>query len=359
MDLIRHLRSFIVVAEELHFGRAAALLGTAQPPLSRTIRALERELGTDLFDRSRRQVRLTAAGELLVPEARELLSRADRLRAVLRRARDGDHGTLRAAVPPGTGGPVLKALLAVTGTPGGDAGALRAADEPVLRVEVQERTTAEQVRLLADGELDVGLVHHPVDPTGLLFGPAVAAELGVVLPRASPSGRRPEVALGELAGQGLVTAPRAAAPGWYDTVLDRCRAGGFVPDGIRHAENREFLLGLVAAGLGVAFDTRSAVRREPRVVWRPLTGRPLLRNTSAAWPAAGGHPAARRFAGIAARALARDAAADGPSSGPVAASGVEQGAALTETAPAGVEDTAAARPWSVVYAPPSHGPCHT
>ncbi|MGP3982868.1 LysR substrate-binding domain-containing protein [Streptomyces sp. KR80] len=119
--------------------------------------------------------------------------------------------------------------------------------------------------------------------------------------------------------------------GWYKRMLDICRRGGFVPTRIRHAGSPEFLLGLVTAGLGVAFEQDTAARREPRVVWRPLAGRPLVRETSAAWPSVGAHPGARRFADLAAGVFARAAAPSARSLEPV-----------PEDRPL---------PWSVVYAP--------
>ncbi|AXI78351.1 LysR family transcriptional regulator [Peterkaempfera bronchialis] len=319
MDLLRHLRIFVVVAEELHFSRAADLLGMAQPPLSQSIRRLERELGAELFDRSRRQVRLTASGAVLLEEARELLARDDRLRTRVLRARDGELGTLRAAVPPDTAAPVLPALLAACTD-----------RSPGLRVDLLEATTEEQLRLLTSGRLDVGLVHQPVDAPDLVLGPAVAVELGVVLPRTSPLARQPEVALDELSGHDLVLFPRATAPGWYDGTLDLCRQGGFVPGRIRHARNPEFLIGMVAAGYGVAFDQGPVARKEPRVAWRPLSGRPLTQRIAGAWPARTPHPAARHFAELAAAVLspARPSTPPGHS-------------ALPPSPPH--------RPWSVVY----------
>ncbi|WP_461009148.1 LysR family transcriptional regulator [Streptomyces capparidis] len=288
---MRHLRIFVVVAEELHFSRAAEILGMAQPPLSQSVRRLERELGVDLFDRSRRQVGLTPAGALLLDEARALLAREERLRTLARRVRDGALGTLRAGVPPETPAAVLHALVSAA---------------PELSVDLREVTVAEQLRLLASGQLDIGLVHHPVDATGLTLGPGVSVDLGVVLPRTSPLAQLPEVALADLAGHDLVLFPRAAAPGWYDRTLDVCRGHGFTPARVRHARNPEFLVGLVAAGHGVAFDQGPVARKEPRVVWRPLAGRPLTRETSAAWPATPTHPATRHFAELAATVLTAD-----------------------------------------------------
>ncbi|MFE9682040.1 LysR family transcriptional regulator [Streptomyces sp. NPDC006285] len=293
---MRHLRIFVAVADELHFSRAADQLGMAQPPLSQAVRRLEKDLGADLFDRSHRQVRLTAAGMVLLDEAREILAREQRLRTLARRAGDGGLGTLRAGIPPDTTVTTLSTLLAAC-----------AEHSPGLSVDLQEITTEEQLRLLASGGLDVGLVHQPVDATELHLGPEVRAELGVVLPRTSPLARIPEVALAELTGHDLVLFPRAQAPGWYDWILDTCRAGGFVPGRLRHAANPEFLLALVHAGHGLAFDRGPVARKEPRVVWRPLAGRPLTQRTTGAWPSGRSfHPAAPHFAELAAGVLGRD-----------------------------------------------------
>jgi DNA-binding transcriptional LysR family regulator len=333
VDLLRHLRLFVTVAEELHFSRAADRLGMAQPPLSQAVRRLEKELGAELFDRAHRRIGLTAAGAVLLDEARELLAREERLRVLARRAGDGGLGTLRAGVPPDTTAAVLSALLAGC-----------AERSPGLSVDLREATTEEQMRLLASGGLDVGLVHQPVDVTGLRLGPEVSVDLGVVLPRTSPLARLSEVALGELSGHDLVLFPRAHAPGWYDRILDVCRGEGFVPGRLRHASNSEFLLALVTAGHGIAFDQGPVARKEPRVAWRPLAGRPLTQRLSGAWPADhAAHPAARPFAELAADVLTRDRTAS-PSRddrGRPAAPGRADGAHLAD------EST---RPWSVVYA---------
>lgn len=317
MDLVRHLRYFAVVAEELHFGRAAERLGIAQPPLSQSIQRLEREFGVELFDRSRRQVGLTPAGRMLRDEAQALLAAAERLRGLMRMVREGTLGTLRAGVPPETPAGTLQALLRRL------AGRL-----PGLDLDLQELTTGEQVRMLAGGQLDVGLVHHPVDATDLCFGPAARVPLGVVLPRADPLAAADRLTLGDLAGHDLILPPRVTAPGWHDHVLDVCRRHGFTPGRIRHARNPEFLLGLVLAGRGVAFEPESAARREPRVVHRPIAGRPLHRTISAAWPAQSPHPAAEQFAEIAAETLT-----------------------VVAPPPMAVPAADAARPWSIVFAP--------
>ncbi|RKN46943.1 LysR substrate-binding domain-containing protein [Streptomyces hoynatensis] len=297
MDLSRHLRHFLAVAEELHFGRAAELLGMAQPPLSQSVQRLERELGVELFDRSRRSIALTAAGRALVGEARALLAAERRLRTTMAAVREGTHGTLRVGVPPEVPATRLREVLRRL-----------AAQAPGLDVELRELTSAEQLRALADPSpaagLDVGLVRHPVpEGAGLRFGPAVTESLGVALPRASPLARGPACALADLAGHDLILFPRAAAPEFHDQVLDACRRGGFEPPRVREARNPDFLLGLVMAERGVALVTEELAAGQPRVAWRPLAGEPLPATLSAAWPARAAHPAAERFAALAAEVL--------------------------------------------------------
>jgi len=293
VDLLRHLRHFVVVARELHFGRAAEILGIAQPPLSQSIQRLERDLEVELFDRSRRQIRLTTAGQLLLAEADDLLAAQERLRNVMRQVRDGELGSLRAGVPPDTPAVTLRTLLDRL-----------AGQAPGLEVDLEELASAEQVRMLAEGRLDVGLVHHPVEGAGLRFSTVVDVPLGVVLPRVSPLARAREIALAELRGHDLILAPRAAAPGWHDHVLEVCRRYGFEPARIRHARNPEFVFGLVLSGHSVALEQEAVARREPRVAWRPIVGGPLTKRTSAAWPDRSSHPAARMFADVAAQVLA-------------------------------------------------------
>ncbi|WP_370966863.1 LysR substrate-binding domain-containing protein [Amycolatopsis sp. cg9] len=312
MDHLRSLRYFLVVADELHFGRAAERLGIAQPPLSQRVKRLEAELGAKLFDRGRR-VTLTEAGEVLRAEARDLLSRWDRMTSLVARAERGELDAVRAGVPPELPGPVLAAILTAF-----------AAQHPAVRLDLQELTTAEQTRLLADRSLDAGLLQLPVDVVGLELGPVIDTPLGVVLPRDSPLARRTSLALADLAGEGLVHAPRAAAPGSYDALLRTCWDHGFRPSAIRHARNPEFALGLVLAGHGVAFEP--GPRKEPRVVWRPLDGEVLRSRLAFAWPPTSPHPQAAKLAELAAAVLEGD--------------GVSR---IVPTDPAG------ARPWDEFY----------
>jgi DNA-binding transcriptional LysR family regulator len=288
VDLVQHLRYFLVVAEELHFGRAAQRLYMAQPPLSQRIRRLEKEYGTPLFDRSGGKVRLTPAGEALRGEAEQIVARVDRSRDVVREAAAGTARPLRVGVPPETPGRVLAAL----------------ATECATAHTLLELTTVEQVRRLATGELDVGLLRQPVTVPGLSLGPATAVAQGVVVARTSPLAARVELALGELADHDLILFPREAAPGAYEETLRICRDHGFVPARVHHASSPEFVLGLVAAGQGITFEVSALAAKEPRVRWVPIRDDPLAWRISAAWTSA--HPGAPAFARLVAVVLRRD-----------------------------------------------------
>ncbi|MET9253530.1 LysR substrate-binding domain-containing protein [Streptomyces sp. NPDC003717] len=303
MDLVRHLECFVAVAEESHFGRAATRLGMAQPPLSQRIQRLERELGVRLFERSSRRVTITEAGTLLLGEARELLARAESLHATARRVRDGETGVLRAALPPDVSGETVAALLADFGRrhPGRE-----------LELELHELSTAEQLAAFAARELDVGLLHHPCDVTGLELGPVLRRDLGVLLPRGAPEARLGEVPLAALTGYDLVLFPRSGAPTVYDDLLTACARGGWTPAAVRHGQGASFVRGLVLSAGAVALgphDTRLATAGDPELVWRPLAGAPLAWRHSAAWPRGRGDAAVAAFSDAATHALRTTAGA--------------------------------------------------
>ncbi|XVQ12491.1 LysR family transcriptional regulator [Spirillospora sp. CA-255316] len=294
MNLVGHLRCFVVVAEELHFGHAAERLGMAQPPLSQRIQRLERELGVRLFDRSSRRVELTAPGRLLLDEAREFLARADRIYSLAERARQGGAGTLRAGLPSGLGGDVVAAIIA----------AFRER-RPDLRLDLRELPTDEQARALADGVLDVGLLRHPCDTRELALGPMLGQPVGVLLPRTEGVDAG-EVHLADLAGRELVIFPRDEAPGSYDELLVTCRRHGYDPPAVHETANPQFALGLVLSGTAVALTPRTA--DTPGVVWRPLAGEPPALRTSFAWrQAPEPDPAVAEFTATATGVLRREA----------------------------------------------------
>ncbi|SFD54015.1 LysR family transcriptional regulator [Streptomyces aidingensis] len=278
------LRLFAVVAEELHFGRAAARLHLSQPGLSYRVKALEDALGYQVLARNRRGVRLTPAGEVLLSGARRLLGEAHRVVDDGGRVARGELATVRV----GFVGTALYSLLPAV---------LREARvrHPALQVRVEERKSADQVRLLQLGRLDLGLLHLPVDPrSGLEATPVLEDPVGIALPAGHRLADRDPLALADLSGEDFVLFPRDLEPHTYDRYTDACVAAGFAPRVAHEATGLQTILALVAAGLGVAFAARSVARHLTRsgVVFRPLAGPAPRLVTGPARPAGSDHPGA-------------------------------------------------------------------
>lgn len=289
---MRHLRYFVAVAEELHFGRAAERLHMSQPPLSARIAGLERELGTALFVRTNRRVQLTAAGNHLLPRAREAITAFDQACSALGDAELVTSSTLRAGLPPETAPKVLNALQNELG---------RCA--PDITLSFREAFTAEQLPLLHAGELDVALVRHPFDHRRLEVPWVLERPLGVALDARHPLAKRTQLGLSDLAGQTLIMFPRHGSPRLYDHTLTICRQHGYIPEHVEHALRlvEELLTGRDA----VTLAAEQPIRARTGLTWRPLTGNPLSWRTSLVWRAGTTTSVKRHLADLTARVMRR------------------------------------------------------
>ncbi|AHG92221.1 LysR substrate-binding protein (plasmid) [Gemmatirosa kalamazoonensis] len=294
---LRHLRYFVAVAEELHFGRAAERLHIAQPPLSRQIRDLERELGEPLLERGARGVTLTAAGRAFLPEARLVLAQAERARRTAQRAAAGETGRLRVGfVEAATYGGVLHDVL----------GFFRL-HLPNIGLSLFELDPAQQADAFRDGRIDLGILHAPPpDAARWLHVEAVyGVRMIVALPEAHALAPRARVALGDLADEPFVLFPRPSAPALHDEIVTRCRRAGFEPRVVQEATGWHTVAGLVAAGIGVAFVPASlAELRRPGVAYRPVTGLTAELTLHVAWKRGERSPVRDRFV-TALKAVAR------------------------------------------------------
>ena len=256
---LRHLRYFVAVAEELHFGRAAARLHLAQPPLSRQIRDLEEELGATLFDRNRRAVALTAAGTAFLEEVRHVFEGVERAAETARRAHRGEIGGLRIG---------YVGSVAYSGLPE----IVRAyrARLPSVEVRMQEMSPAGQVEALLAGRLDVGFARGPVDEPALEVQAVLDEPLVAALPSEHVLASRATVPLRALALEPFLVTARARGPGYHDYVLTVCRRAGFSPRIVQEGSHFD-VLSLVAAGMGVALVPSSLREiRRGDVAYRPL-----------------------------------------------------------------------------------------
>jgi DNA-binding transcriptional LysR family regulator len=269
----RRLRYFVAVAEELHFGRAARRLNLSQPPLSVQIRELEREIGAPLLLRSQRRVELTPAGRVLLDEARRLIAQTDSAVALTRRAARGEIGHLSIGFVSTADYSLLPPLVRRF-----------RARHPDVALTLRELTGDRQLALLAGGELDLGLAIAPSAADGLTMRPVLREPLIAALPARHRLARTRRIATRSLARDGFVLFPRVLAPGLHDLVIARCQADGFAPRIAQEAIQMQTILGLVAAGLGVALVPACMAKlRRPDVAYVPLGGAGQPVETVAMW----------------------------------------------------------------------------
>jgi DNA-binding transcriptional LysR family regulator len=262
---LRLWRQFAAVAQELHFGRAARSLHMTQPPLTQAIAQLERLLGARLFERSKRSVRLTPAGEALLPQVRDLLARARTLPIQARAAADGELGRLRIAFVSTVGFALLPHWLRTF-----------RARHPQVQMELIEATGDVQLEALARGDVDAGfMLHSPgFAPAGLSHLEVAREPLVLALPETHPLASAARLPLAQVLAEPLVIFPRRIVPSLHDAILGMYHAGGREPRIVQEAIQMQTIVNLVSAGLGLAWVPQS-VREFQRsgVVYRQLGGR--------------------------------------------------------------------------------------
>ncbi|MFF7989641.1 LysR family transcriptional regulator [Kitasatospora xanthocidica] len=280
------LYAFVVLAEELHFGHAAARLGVAQPPLSQQIRRLEDKVGHPLFRRDPGGVALTPAGRELLPAARRALTDLADALAAARAVGSGEAGRLRIG---------FSASLALTVLPGVlDTFRRRS---PAVRLDVREMTSAPQVAALLERTIDVGLLREPpADEPRLRFRTVLTEPFVAVLPAHHPLAGRRTVRLERLADEPFVLLPREDGPQLYDRITGLCAGAGFTPAIGQHAVEWQTVCALVGAGLGVSLAPESIRRIRLRgVAFRRIEPSTARTRVAVAWRADDPDPLVHRL----------------------------------------------------------------
>ncbi|WP_037314359.1 LysR substrate-binding domain-containing protein [Amycolatopsis orientalis] len=272
---VQQLRSFLAVAEELHFGRAAERLHIAQPPLSRTIKQLERELGIRLFDRNTRSVNLTAGGQALVGPAKDVIEALRRADAAVRSAGDGEVGLVRIAFA-GVSTHDLVARLAR---------AVRA-QRPGIRLELSSQNFAQPaMKKLVQGETDIALGRWDVIPAEVVARVVMPDALVVAVPDTHPLAGARRLEFGQLADDGFVSLPPHEGAVLPDRLRRLAHQAGFIADVVQIAPDTQTALALVSAQVGCHLTLASVARNvnDPHVVFVPLDTSPHDVDLRAAW----------------------------------------------------------------------------
>ena len=258
----KHLRSFLAVAERLHFRRAAESINLSEPALSVQIRALEEELGVQLLFRDHRKTWLTPAGQVFLAEAREMVAQSERATARARRAACGQIGILRIGFVSSAAALLIPGLV------------MRFRKlYPDVELELRNVLTADQFVQLADRRLDVGLLRLPVSGQKQIETTVLHQEPFILLlPASHPLSRKRSIHLEELRGLDFVIYTRKHAPAFHDLILKILNGASVNPHIVQEASEMHTLASLVAAGLGVALAPKSIqlLHRHPGVVAREL-----------------------------------------------------------------------------------------
>ena len=258
---LRHLRYFIAVAEELHFGHAAARLNISQPPLSQQIQILEQQIGARLFARTNRSVSLTEAGRQFLADSRQILTQVDDAAARAARLHQGETGELRIGFT--SSATFIKAVSDTLST--------FRRRYPDVHIQTREPNTREQIVPLNEGALDLGLMRNTQLPETLIWERVLREPLLAMVPRDHPLASQPRVSLRELAREPFVFFDPHVGTGLYDDILGLLRRYDLTPTIAQEVGEAMTIIGLVAAGLGVSILPASFRRVQlSEMCWLPI-----------------------------------------------------------------------------------------
>jgi DNA-binding transcriptional LysR family regulator len=277
------LRSLLVLAEELHFGRAADRLGIAQPALTRQIQQLETELQTQLFQRSPRAVVLTDAGREFVESIGPALQQIEDAAVGITNFAGAKRGRVRIGSVGALSSSFIPELLQRLGQ-----------EAPLIRIYVRELSSAEQVRALHAAEIEIGLATLPIDDPSLIARRILSEPLVLMVPSGSELANRASIRLRDLAEERFIICPRYRRSGFHEIILEHTARAGFRPQIAHEVDATSAFIGLVERGLGVALLLRSeswllsdkvrcipianpAVSVEIGAIWRRENMTPVIR----------------------------------------------------------------------------------
>ncbi|PUA17134.1 LysR family transcriptional regulator [Glaciimonas sp. PCH181] len=281
---LRHLTYFRTVAETLHFGRAAGLLHISQPPLTRQIAALERELGVMLFDRSRRNVQLTQAGQNFYKDTAEIFNALDRAKRNAVSTSAGKSGALMVGFMMSSAYNILPSVTRHY-----------SAAYPEVDMQLTEYVPNLLAIDIKENKCDVGIMYRPEDCAGLDSRTIYCEPLVLVLPKNHRLASSEMISPKDLASESFISIPRTIAPVVYDLIVDYCRVNGFSPR-IKLATNlQQTIVNLVGEGLGVAMvpSSMQAMHLET-TVFKRMTDAPMV-EVAVIWNKENRNPCLRTF----------------------------------------------------------------
>ncbi|MCY8204491.1 LysR family transcriptional regulator [Bacillus sp. N12A5] len=246
---LRHLQYFIAVAEELHFGKAARRLNMTQPPLSQQIKQLEEEVGVTLLKRTKRFVELTAAGEIFLNHCRSALMQIEQGIELAQRTARGEHGHLVIGF---VGSATYEFLPPI----------IREYRKkfPSVKIELKEIASYRQQEELLKGNIDIGILHPPLEHPELQIETTQSSPCILALPKQHPLALKESIDITDLENEPIITLSKEAWPTLYTDFIQLCEKAGFKPNVVQEATEYQMVIGLVTAGIGITIVPSSARR---------------------------------------------------------------------------------------------------
>ncbi|MCU0535991.1 MAG: LysR family transcriptional regulator [Hydrococcus sp. Prado102] len=269
---LQHFRCFVILAEELHFSRAAERLHLSQPHLSRIVNQIEKQLGVSLIRRTTRQVTLTDAGEKFFIEAKSVLSRVEEAMQAIQQFAEKEIERLKIGFTEMARHCVVPKILSAF------------CDRyPHIQLDIVESCTEELVESLNKAEVDIAFLHPPLRANFLEVLPLGQESFAIALPINHPLASQKEIAFADLANETFILHYRECGPILYDRILQLCQQAGFNPK-ITHQDANKSFLGFVTAKMGICLMTPSMQNaKNPGVVCLPIAGEAPTLEYAVAW----------------------------------------------------------------------------
>ncbi|MGG3609755.1 LysR substrate-binding domain-containing protein [Priestia megaterium] len=271
---LRHLKYFKTVAEELHFGKAAARLNMAQPPLSLQIRKLEEELGVSLFYRTKRHVELTKEGQVFLEKVYLLFISLDESIETVRMVSRGELGEIIIGFLASSAYDVLPTIIKQYRK-----------QYPSIHVVLKQLTSAEQLKALQEGTIQIGIISEPIEDETLNFEIIRRESMVVALPKEHPLAfKTSSIDLIELANDPFILIGRKSNHYHYDGVINSCYEAGFSPNIVQETAEMSTVISLVSAGIGVAIVPASIqLLLQNEVIYRDISNNKFNTVTALVW----------------------------------------------------------------------------
>ncbi|WP_225049969.1 acetoin biosynthesis transcriptional regulator AlsR [Priestia megaterium] len=271
---LRHLKYFKTVAEELHFGKAAARLNIAQPPLSLQIRNLEEELGVSLFHRTKRHVELTKEGQVFLEKVYQIFESLDESIETVRMVSRGEIGEIVIGFLASAAYDVLPTIIKHYRK-----------QYPSIHVNLKQLTSAEQLKALEEGTIHIGIISEPIENQSLNFEIIRREPMVVALPKEHPlASKTASIHLMDLANEPFIVTERKSNQHHYDGVINSCYESGFSPNVIQETKEMSTVISLVSAGIGIAIVPSSIqLLLQNEVVYREIRDNKFNTITALVW----------------------------------------------------------------------------